>query len=83
MSASDAIGSTGVTLLLLAFVLNLIGVVGREARAYHLMNAVGAGLAGYASWLIGFLPFVVLEGVWCAAAVAALFPAFSPRSRGN
>jgi hypothetical protein len=36
------------------------------------MNAVGAAVSCYASYLIGFAPFVVLEAVWCAAAVAAM-----------
>lgn len=81
MSASDAIGSLGVALLLLAFLLNLLGRLGREARAYHLINAAGAGLSCYASWRIGFLPFVVLEAVWCAVALAALVPGLVPRDR--
>ena len=35
-------------------------------------NLVGAGLACWSSYLIGFLPFVVLEGVWALAAAYAL-----------
>jgi len=72
MLASDLIGSVGVALLLLAFFLNVFGFVGREARSYQLMNAVGAALSGYASYLIGFAPFVVLEGTWTLVAVVAL-----------
>ena len=40
--------------------------------APEVMNAVGAGVSCYASYLIGFAPFVVLEAVWCAAALAAM-----------
>ena len=69
---ADVVGAVGVALLLLAFLLNLVGWLGREARAYHVLNAAGAGLSCWASWRIGFLPFVVLEGVWCAVALAAL-----------
>jgi hypothetical protein len=36
------------------------------------MNAVGAAVSCYASYLIGYAPFVVLEAVWCAAALAAM-----------
>lgn len=72
MSASDAIGSTGVALLLLAFFLNLFGWLATGARAYQGLNLVGAGLACWASWLIGFMPFVVLEGTWALVAGAAL-----------
>jgi hypothetical protein len=31
-----------------------------------------AGVAAYASYLIGFVPFVVLEGVWCLVSIGAL-----------
>lgn len=72
MAASDLIGSVGVTVLLLAFFLNVFGFVGREARSYQLMNAVGAALSGYASYLIGFVPFVILEGTWTVVAIVAL-----------
>ena len=72
MSAADSIGSIGVALLLVGFFLNLFGYLDRSARPYHVVNALGAGLACYASWLIGFVPFVVLEGAWATVAVIAL-----------
>jgi hypothetical protein len=28
------------------------------------LNTTGAGLAGYASYLIDYWPFVILEGTW-------------------
>ena len=68
----DWIGSAGVAMLLLAFFLNLIGRLPHASRRYQGLNALGAGLACYASYLIGFMPFVVLEGTWCAVALAAL-----------
>ena len=36
------------------------------------MNIAGAGLACWSSWMIAFVPFIVLEAVWCLVAVAAL-----------
>ena len=72
MSVAEGVGSIGVALLLVGFFLNLFGYLDRGARPYHVVNALGAGLACYASWLIGFVPFVVLEGVWAAVAVIAL-----------
>ena len=72
MSGADWLGSVGVALLLIAFVLNLLGRVERDAPAYHVMNLLGAGLAATASWWIGFMPFVVLEVVWAGVALAAL-----------
>ena len=72
MSAADLVGSAGVATLLLAFLLNLFGFLGRESRLYQALNAAGAALAGWASWRIGFWPFVVLESTWFLVAAFAL-----------
>ena len=68
----ELIGSVGVGLLLAAFLANLAGVLEAPSRIYQGMNAVGAAIATYASWGIGFMPFVVLEGTWCLVACVAL-----------
>ncbi len=72
MDFSTLVGSVGVALLLLAFLLNLFRVLPQDSKAYTVVNFVGAGLSCYASYLIHFLPFVILEGVWCLVALAAL-----------
>ena len=66
------IGSLGVALLLLAFLLNLVRVLSTQSYPYTALNFAGASLAGYASYLIGFVPFVVLEGTWAVVAAVAL-----------
>ena len=73
MSFSTLIGSLGVLLLLLAFFLNLFGFITQDSKFYIFLNIIGAGLSGYASMLIRYVPFVVLEAVWCLVAFAALF----------
>ena len=61
--------------------LNLLKLVAAEGIAYSALNLVGAALACYSSYLIDFLPFVILEGVWAAAAAYALGrAALSPAS---
>ena len=72
METSTLIGSTGVSFLLLAFFLNLFGFISQEKYAYILLNILGAALAGYASWMIDFLPFVVLEAIWTGVSVLGL-----------
>lgn len=72
LASADWIGSTGVALLLLAFALNLTGHLRHESLTYPAMNLVGAGLAAYASWLIDYMPFVVLEGTWVVVSAYAL-----------
>lgn len=66
------IGSVGVALLLVAFLLNLLKLLRADKPLYMGLNLAGAGLACYASYLIGFRPFVVLEGVWALVALIAM-----------
>ncbi len=72
MDASSIIGSAGVSLLLLAFVLNITNKLNSEATAYLVLNVLGALLAGISSYLISFWPFVILEGVWMFASLVPL-----------
>ena len=87
MSAADAVGSIGVSLLLLAFFLGLFGFLEATSRRYALLNVLGSGLACYASALIPYWPFVVLEGTWCLCALVAAVRGpqrnAAPGTRGN
>jgi len=69
---ANLIGTIGVALLLAAFLLNLLRRMSADGYAYSALNLVGACLACWSSYLIDFLPFVVLEGVWTIAAAYAL-----------
>ncbi|MGZ3921095.1 MAG: CBU_0592 family membrane protein [Bacteroidia bacterium] len=73
MTLADWIGTTGVTLLLVAFALNISKKISASSKLYLLLNILGAGLAGVSSYLIQFWPFVVLESVWVIATLLALF----------
>ena len=66
------LGSAGVALLLLAFFLNLLRRLRADGLVYLTLNLFGAGLACYSSYLIDFMPFVVLEGTWAIVAAVAL-----------
>jgi len=56
------VGSAGVALLLLAFFLNLLRYLRVEGALYLGLNLMGAALACLSSYLIDFMPFVLLEG---------------------
>lgn len=66
------IGFAGVALLLVAFLMSLLKVMRMDGYPYAVLNFVGAALACYSSWLISFMPFVVLEGVWSLVAAGAI-----------
>jgi len=64
MNLSDWIGFIGVSILLLAFLLNLLKKISQDSYTYILLNLFGAGLACVASILIEYVPFIILEGAW-------------------
>jgi hypothetical protein len=64
MSYNDIIGTIGVGLILLAYFCNTFGWISSKEKLFFLLNIVGAGLACYASYLINYWPFVILEGSW-------------------
>ena len=73
MKFSDIIASLGVIILLIAFLLNLTKKMIADSWAYSLLNFIGAGLCCYASWMVKFYPFILLEGVWSLVALVSLF----------
>jgi hypothetical protein len=66
------IGSIGVGLILLAFAAVSSQRASPTGTLYLSANAVGAGLACISSVMIGFIPFVILEGIWCVIALGQL-----------
>lgn len=72
MTYNDIIGTLGVGLILLAYFCQTFGWLNSKSKIFFLLNIVGAGLACYASWLISYWPFVVLEGVWFLVSVFGL-----------
>jgi hypothetical protein len=76
MTSGELVGTLGVSLLLIAFALNLAQKLSASSRLYLSMNVIGAGLAGVSSYMIEFWPFVVLEGVWTISSLLMLLRTF-------
>jgi hypothetical protein len=72
MRYNDIIGIIGVGLILLAYFCNISGWINGKSKLFFLLNIVGAGLACYASWLINYRPFVILEGTWFLVSIVGL-----------
>lgn len=72
MNINDITGSAGVGLILLAYFLNTFSFIDKDGKLFFAMNIIGAGLACYASILINYLPFIILEAVWTIVSVAGL-----------
>ena len=73
MKTSDIIASIGVIILLIAFLLNLYRKLSAESKIYSLLNFIGAGVCCFASYMIRFYPFIILEAIWAFVALVSLF----------
>lgn len=76
MNTSDVIGSIGVMLMLVPFILNIADQLSNDSPMYIIPNLIGSGMACTASIMIDYLPFVILEGAWCCASIWAIYVYF-------
>lgn len=72
MSTTDWLGFIGISLILIAYFLNVIGKLENKNLIFILLNLGGAGMACLAAILLKFLPFVILEGAWAIVSLVAL-----------
>ncbi|MER3497996.1 MAG: hypothetical protein C4308_04865 [Chitinophagaceae bacterium] len=72
MTYNDIIGTMGVALILLAYFLNTTQLIQTNGRLFYVLNMIGAALACYASYLISYWPFVILEGTWTLVSIYGL-----------
>lgn len=75
MEYNDIIGTAGVGLILMAYFLNTAKLMESNGKSYYVMNVIGAALACYASFLIIYWPFVILEGTWTLVSIYGLMKA--------
>jgi hypothetical protein len=52
--------------------LNLLKKIAQDSVVYVLMNLMGALLAGLASVMINYTPFIILESVWVLVSLVSL-----------
>jgi hypothetical protein len=64
MSFNDWIGSVGVFLILVAYFCSTFNWMSAHSRVFFALNAIGAAMTCYASYLIRYYPFFILEGTW-------------------
>jgi len=76
MSNIDWIGSIGVFMILLAYVLSSFGKLGSNNLSFILLNLIGSSLACTASALMNYLPFIILEAVWALVSFVSLINYF-------
>jgi amino acid permease len=72
MNTNDIIGTIGVGIILLAYFLNIFSWIKKDGVLFYMMNIVGASIACFTSYLINYIPFVILEGTWAIVSVIGL-----------
>ena len=83
MTKTDLIGFIGVAILLVAYFLNLINKVKNSDFTYLIMNFIGAGTSCFASVLLHYLPFIILEASWTLVSAIGLFAYFTKTQRNG
>lgn len=81
MSTSDWSGTVGVGLILLAYFLNIFSLIPKDGKWYYLLNIVGSCIACFASVLIQFIPFIILEATWAVVSVIGLMKSIKKTPR--
>ena len=69
MTYNDLIGTVGVALILMAYFMNTMRMIPVNGKLFYVMNIIGAAMACYASFLIAYWPFVILEGAWTMVSI--------------
>ncbi len=72
MTYNYLIGTIGVAVILVAYFLNTERLIPVNGKFFYVLNAIGAAMACYASFLISYLPFVILEGAWTLISIYGL-----------
>ncbi|RJU91288.1 MAG: hypothetical protein DWC07_01460 [Candidatus Poseidoniales archaeon] len=70
--ASEGLAYIGMISILMAFVLETRGKLHSKQTTYLVLMAVGSGFLAVRALLISEWAFLVLEVVWCGAALVAL-----------
>ena len=81
MDLIDWLGFIGVSMILVAYFLNLTQRIQANDIRYILLNLIGAILACLASWLMRYFPFVLLEGTWTLVSLSALVKYFRNKAQ--
>lgn len=73
------LGSVGLTLLLSAFVLNQTNRLSPDSKWYNILNIIGGFLLTYYAWVLGSIPFLILEAAWALFASYKLIQLWSKK----
>ncbi|MDE0857619.1 MAG: hypothetical protein OSA38_03530 [Candidatus Poseidoniaceae archaeon] len=80
---TEVLSYIGMVSILLAFVLETRNILHSKQTVYLALMAVGSALLGLRAYLIEEWAFLILEAVWCLAAVVAFMHTRQVRQSTN
>jgi hypothetical protein len=80
MNPNDIVGTIGVGLILLAYFLNIFTLTKKDGTLFFILNIPGGIIACFASILIRFWPFIILEGTWTLVSIMGLLKSIKKTS---
>ena len=72
MLAFSIYGYSGLILILIAFILNLIKKMDSDSYSYLLLNLIGGALLSYYSFKLNSIPLFLLQIIWAISAAIKL-----------
>lgn len=79
MTLIDWLGFIGVFQILLAYLLQLFGLLKQNDWSFLLLNVIGAGMACLSAILMVYWPFIIMEGVWTLATLVSIIQKINGR----
>ena len=81
MTITDYTGAVGVTILLIAYFLNVTNTITNNSLLYLLLNLIGAAISCFASILLKYMPFIILEGCWTTVSAIGIIRYLKAKNR--
>jgi hypothetical protein len=66
------IGTIGMLILLIAFVLNLLKKIMQDSITYNVLNILAGGILAFYAFVLNSIPFLILEIIWTLFALYKL-----------
>jgi lipid-A-disaccharide synthase-like uncharacterized protein len=73
MDTVTLIGTSGATIILIAFFLNQLELWKSNDLIYDTTNFIGGAILVYFAWKTNSLPFLILNGVWTLVSLRDIF----------
>ena len=68
----DIFGIIGAGMILFVYFLNTEKLIPQNGKLYYTLNVIGVAIACYASFVVSYWPFIILEALWILVSLYGL-----------